>query len=146
MVTSFERMTEEYVWCYYLWLTTGSAKRKCKQSSQYNNPWLLFLQQPWHHVISYHKLKNAFPFISESNMQEKAEKNFKAVSRTSLSAHFKLYWYDMKKSQKQWKLINFKNQLLEKLCWWRLSLEWNQSGSLEINPLRRLQQLKIKGI
>lgn len=104
VVTSFERMTEQYVWCYYLWLTTGSAKRKCKQSSQYKNPWLLFLQQPWHQVISYHKLKNAFPFISESNTQEKAEKNLKAVSGTSLSAHFKLDWYDMKKSQKQWKI------------------------------------------
>lgn len=40
-------------------------------------------------------------------MQEKAEKNFKAVSRTSLSAHFKLDWYDTKKSQKQWKINSF---------------------------------------
>lgn len=39
--------------------------------------------------------------------RKRLKKTFKAVSRTPLSAHFKLDWHDMKKSQKQWKINSF---------------------------------------
>lgn len=98
-------------------LPLAVPKGNVNNQSQYSNSWLLFLEQPWHQVISYHKLKNAFPFISESNMQEKAEK-ISRLPQELLSQHISnSIGVTCKSPRKKAKLTHFKNHLLEELCW-----------------------------
>lgn len=84
-------------------------------------------------------------FQKATRRKRLGKKKSKAVSRTSLSAHFKLDWCDMKKSQKQWKINSFQKSPFGEalLIAFKSAVK---SGSLETNPLRRLQQLKKEGV